>query len=518
MRWAVACVCLAMMVPTIVRAQGAGDESEGAMRQLRTLADGEWVCEKEGADGAVFRARLVMRPVMDGRFVVADGWLGDASGMRPHAHFIAGDDPATGRAFFVNLGERGDVARGEVRLVHEVTLALDWGMDSPGRARENWIIEMTAEGPDLLRELAWTSGEARARGDAPALDLTYRRVAAAPARFTRLKGEPRSSAGEPLIAEGIVNAPVSEVWRVFTTGEGYTRLGVAKADVDLRPGGLIRSHYNPAGVLGDEGTIVTEILAYEPQRSLATRIKSPPRGFPFKEAYTRVWTVISMADLGDGRTSVRVSMQGYGDDEESMKMREFFRTGNEWVIRKLQSGYDASVKPGAPAHAEGPLAPIEIVQVVNAPREGVWKAYATSEGWAAFIGVETRIGDKPGDPFEVLFGKEAPAGQRGSEGCTILSIVPGEMLSYSWNAPAKFAHARAERTWVVATFEPLGASTTRVRLRHFGFAEQASAHPDHREEWAQVRAYFAGAWPRVTGALAEHFAPRKASQSSTGPG
>jgi hypothetical protein len=46
---------------------------------------------------------------------------------------------------------------------------------------------------------------------------------------------------DPLVAEGVVTAPVAEVWRVFSTADGFTRLGVAKADMDFRPGGLIRS-------------------------------------------------------------------------------------------------------------------------------------------------------------------------------------------------------------------------------------------------------------------------------------
>jgi uncharacterized protein YndB with AHSA1/START domain len=327
-----------------------------------------------------------------------------------------------------------------------------------------------------------------------------------------LRGQSAASSGtQAVVTEGIVNAPVAEMWRVFSTGEGYTKLGVAKAEIDLRPGGLARSHYDPAGVLGDEGTIVAEILAFEPQRMIATRIKSPPKGFPFMEAYKSVWTVVSMEDLGDGRTSVRIVQEGYGDDEESRKMQEFFKSGNAWVLKKLQSAYDDSVKPGsgAVAHSESPLAPIEIVQMVPGAREEVWKAYTTSAGWKGFMGVESRIGAKPGDPFEIEFGQEAPAGQRGSEGCTILSVVPGEMFSYSWNAPPKFAHARAERTWVVVTFEAVSPKATRVRVRHFGFAEQASAQPDTKGEWEEVRGYFAKAWPRVLGALASHFEPKK---------
>ena len=63
------------------------------------------------------------------------------------------------------------------------------------------------------------------------------------------------------VNEGVVNAPVAEVWKVFSTSKGYTALGVALAEVDLRVGGLIRSRYGADGKLGDEETIENLILA-----------------------------------------------------------------------------------------------------------------------------------------------------------------------------------------------------------------------------------------------------------------
>src|SRR5262245_16016583 len=52
-------------------------------------------------------------------------------------------------------------------------------------------------------------------------------------------------AAEPQVTEGFINASPSEVWRIFTTAEGYKQTGVASADVDFRIGGTIRTHYAP---------------------------------------------------------------------------------------------------------------------------------------------------------------------------------------------------------------------------------------------------------------------------------
>lgn len=307
----------------------------------------------------------------------------------------------------------------------------------------------------------------------------------------------------PLVHEGIIKAPISEVWKVFSTPEGFKAFGPAQCEMDFRIGGLIRTHYDPKGTLGDEGTIINQIIAFEPERMVAFRIHTPPKGFPFPNACKSTWSVATLTDLGNNTTHLRLAGMGYTSDDESQKMREFFKAGNAWSVKKLQSHFDAPEKnaPTGAAHGLDPLAPIELETIVNAPRSEVFKTYTTSDGWKDMFGVNTKIEARPGGAWEVYFSMDPPEGSRGSEGCTVLSILPDRMLSHSWNAPPKFAHARAERTWVVVEFEDLTPTTTRVRLTHLGFTQQAAQHADHADEWKEVRGYFANAWPRVLEAL-----------------
>ena len=137
------------------------------------------------------------------------------------------------------------------------------------------------------------------------------------------------------VTEGVVAAPIADVWRVWSTSEGFTATGVALADVDLRVGGLIRSRYAAGGVLGDEQTIENEILAYEPPRMMAIRIHRPPANFPFKEAWKRTWTVVTLTPLDGNRTQVRAASLGYGTDPESAAMRRFFERGNQQRLDAL---------------------------------------------------------------------------------------------------------------------------------------------------------------------------------------
>jgi uncharacterized protein YndB with AHSA1/START domain len=141
------------------------------------------------------------------------------------------------------------------------------------------------------------------------------------------------------VTEGYVNAPIAAVWKLFTTAEGYKVLGVAQAEIDLRVGGEIRSHYGTEGVLGDPETIVNEILAYDPERMLAIRIKQPPASFPYRGATAGTWTVIYFTPSGADMTHVRIVGLGYRDDPQSQAMRKFFAEGNRWTLDQAAKRY-----------------------------------------------------------------------------------------------------------------------------------------------------------------------------------
>lgn len=146
-------------------------------------------------------------------------------------------------------------------------------------------------------------------------------------------------AADPQVTEGFINLPVAEVWKLFTTTEGYKQTGVAHAEVDLRIGGSIRSHYDPKGRLGDAETIVNEILAYEPERMLALRVSQAPASFPHRDAIAGTWTVMYFIPAGADMTQVKVVGLGYTDDPESQALRRFFETGNRATLDHVAKQY-----------------------------------------------------------------------------------------------------------------------------------------------------------------------------------
>jgi uncharacterized protein YndB with AHSA1/START domain len=144
---------------------------------------------------------------------------------------------------------------------------------------------------------------------------------------------------KPQVTEGFINAPVAEVWGLFTTPAGYRKTGVAHAEIDLKIGGEIRSHYDPEGRLGDAETIVNEILAFEPERMLAVRVKQAPASFPHRDALAGTWTVLYFHPAGDDMTQVRIAGLGYTDSAQSQAVRQFFADGNRWTLEHIAKQY-----------------------------------------------------------------------------------------------------------------------------------------------------------------------------------
>jgi uncharacterized protein YndB with AHSA1/START domain len=149
-------------------------------------------------------------------------------------------------------------------------------------------------------------------------------------------GSPREAPNlAPLVHKGIVNAALQKVWVAFTTKEGMESWMVAHAEMDLRVGGKMRTHYRKEGVLGDAGTIENRILSFDPERMISIQVARAPNGFPFPKAIESMWTVVYFEPAGTERTRVTIRGLGWTADSESQRMRRFFDAGNRQTLDAL---------------------------------------------------------------------------------------------------------------------------------------------------------------------------------------
>jgi len=148
--------------------------------------------------------------------------------------------------------------------------------------------------------------------------------------------------------------------------------------------------------------------------------------------------------------------------------------------------------------ASGPeLRTLQKEALVDGTPAEVFAAWTTEAGILSFLEVESNIDLRIGGPMELYFGPDLPEGQRGSEGCQILSYVPDRMLSFSWNGPPLFPEERAKRSWVVVLLDEMPSGRTKVQLQHLGFGTGG--------RWDDVYEYFENAWGKVLEWLHNHF-------------
>lgn len=140
---------------------------------------------------------------------------------------------------------------------------------------------------------------------------------------------------------------------------------------------------------------------------------------------------------------------------------------------------------------------VEKEVVVPAALAAVWEAWTTSRGITSFMAPQAVIEPRVGGAFHIHFAPDAPPGQRGADDMRFMALQPMKMLSFDWNAPPSLPHARAQRTFVVVRFEPVTATSTRVRLHHTGWGDGG--------EWDEAYRYFDRAWGSVLGKLVQRF-------------
>lgn len=142
---------------------------------------------------------------------------------------------------------------------------------------------------------------------------------------------------------------------------------------------------------------------------------------------------------------------------------------------------------------------------IDASIDKVWEAWTTSKGMTDALETPATIELRPGGKYEILFKPDSPEGQRGSEGCTVLSYLDKRMLSFTWNSPPQFPEVRdgAYKTIVVVDLLPAGAQRTRIVITHHGWPDAAHSNA----QWDGAFEYFRKAWPGVIGAMQMHFKP-----------
>jgi|GEM_PF-255075 len=154
--------------------------------------------------------------------------------------------------------------------------------------------------------------------------------------YNHFAGSPVAKPEErEIVWEAILDAPVDDVWALFTTESGIQSWMVPVAEVDMRPGGHIKTNYNPQAKIGDEGTITHNISTMRPGRMYSSTAKAPKNAPAAKGVFEETWGIMQMDPHGPDRTRLRLISCGWGTGDEWDKAEKFFTWGNRVTLERL---------------------------------------------------------------------------------------------------------------------------------------------------------------------------------------
>ena len=139
-----------------------------------------------------------------------------------------------------------------------------------------------------------------------------------------------------LIQEVLFEAPIADVWRAYTTAEGWTAWASPKAEIDLRVGGTIRTAYQ--GEIGGSNTNTLHIVNYVPEKLLTLKAELNSN-WPaiMQEDAERLSNVILFDETTDGVTRIQSYGIGYTDAPEYDQLMGFFIKANESLYESLRA-------------------------------------------------------------------------------------------------------------------------------------------------------------------------------------
>lgn len=138
----------------------------------------------------------------------------------------------------------------------------------------------------------------------------------------------------------VVDAPIADAWKAFTTDEGFKRWAVPVTRITLGNDGMMESSYSVNSKIGDPDNIKNRIVAYFPERLLVLQNAHVPKGAPFDPVLiATLRTIITFEPVDATHTKVTEAQVGYGSGAGYDDMYAHFRDGNAYALQTLAQSF-----------------------------------------------------------------------------------------------------------------------------------------------------------------------------------
>jgi uncharacterized protein YndB with AHSA1/START domain len=138
----------------------------------------------------------------------------------------------------------------------------------------------------------------------------------------------------------VVNAPLDDVWKAFTTDNGFRRWAVPVTHITLGNDGMMESSYELTSKIGDPDNIKNKIIAYLPEKLIVLQNSHVPKGAPFDPVLiASIRTIITFEPIDATHTRVTEAQVGYGEGAGYDDMYKHFRDGNAYALHTLAQSF-----------------------------------------------------------------------------------------------------------------------------------------------------------------------------------
>ena len=143
-----------------------------------------------------------------------------------------------------------------------------------------------------------------------------------------------------IVVTKVINAPVADVWKAWTTAEGIESFWAPKAaKVEPVPGGAFELWFgvnNPEGLRGSEGCLVHSV---KPMEQFVFEWNAPPEIPAIRKLRTLVY--LDFKPLPDNRTELTLRNFGYGTGDDWAKNKGYFEKAWPAVMGSLEKRFAA---------------------------------------------------------------------------------------------------------------------------------------------------------------------------------
>jgi len=120
--------------------------------------------------------------------------------------------------------------------------------------------------------------------------------------------------GRRQVHEKVLDAPLQEVWKAWTTSEGLRRFLAADARVEMMRGGAFEVFLDPDAPEGSRGTEGCRVLSYLPRQMLSVEWIAPADYPELRKTKMRI--LLKVEPARGGGVLVRLIQSGWGSGDD----------------------------------------------------------------------------------------------------------------------------------------------------------------------------------------------------------